>query len=227
MKRSQSIEALIQKSRDAFAQLRRDYDSSLKAQVVGEGLKIDIKNIFENLRSCLDYLAHELFEGYCTPAKLPNRLYFPIRQTDAEFDKAILQDFPSLQTKCPAVLQYLRSLQPYNLPWLGQFNHLNNSNKHQDLVEQTRTESRQTTVSRPGVGAISWPSGVIYSKGISIMGVPIDPETQLPIPNNEVLTTVTIWIDFRFKDFNLPVLPFIEESIKRIENIYREISKYC
>jgi hypothetical protein len=59
------------------------------------------------------------------------------------------------------------------------------------------------------------------------MGVPIDPKTQLPVPNNQVTTTVTTWVDFTFKEVGESVLPFIEKSISRVDSLYRELAKQC
>lgn len=224
MRRSKNIEALIRKSRGDFVELKKAYEASLHAKVISEDLKIDIKNIFENLRSCLDYLAHEVFDSCCTHVKHPDCLYFPIRYSRKEFDQAIDKDFPDLAHNKKAVFDFLESIQPYNDPWLGEFNQLNNANKHQDLVEQTRSESRQVSVSRPGSGSVTWGPGVTFGGGVSVMGVLIDPRTQLPVPNNMVKTEITIWVDFTFRENGKSVLPFIETSINSVERIYQELS---
>jgi hypothetical protein len=226
MKRADSIEAVLLKARQDFIDLKRAYELSLREKTVREDLKVEIKNIFENLRSCLDYIAHDVFEGLYPATKTPDRLYFPIRQTRLEFDQALKRDYPNIENANKAVYDLLEAIQPYHDQWLGQFNRLNNDNKHQDLVEQTRSEAQHVTVSRPGVGSVSWSPGVTFSGNVSVMGVPIDPKTQLPIPNNLVKTEVVIWVDFRFKDNGLSVLPFIETSLDRVETIFREIQKY-
>lgn len=225
MKRASSIEALLRKSQTVFADLKRAYDASLHEQHVREDLKVDIKNIFENLRSCLDYLAHDIFEAHCPSAKSPDRLYFPIRATITEFNQAVNRYYPGLQTTSSVVYGILESVQPYRDPWLDQFNQLNNDNKHQDLVEQTRTELRKVTVSRGG-GSVSWGPGVTFGGGVSVMGIPIDPRTQMPVPNNVAQTQVTIWVDFRFKDNGMSVLPFIEISLQKVEKIYRDLQPH-
>lgn len=227
MKRAASVEALIRKSREAFADLKKAYETSLHDRVVRDDLKVDIKNIFENLRSCLDYLAHELFEAFCGGAMKADRLYFPIRQTPAEFVQTMQRDYPGLQSNCKALYDILESMQSFRDPWLGQFNRLNNENKHQDLVEQTRTESRRVTVAGPGGGAVSWGPGVTFGSGVRVMGVPIDPRTQLPVPNNVVSTDITIWVDFRFREGGRSVLPFVDLSMDRVEKTYKIIAKYC
>lgn len=224
MKRAASIEALLKKSDALFSELKGAHEASLHEKRIREELKVDIKNIFENLRSCLDYLAHDVFEICCGSTK-PQRLYFPIRPSLAEFSQVIARDYPALPTANKLVYDILERAQPYNDPWLGHFNKLNNENKHHDLVEQTRTESRQVTVSHGG-GSVSWGPGVTFSGGVSVMGVPIDPRTQLPIPNNQVKTEIVTWVDFRFKENGLSALPFIEESIKKVENIFRQLQKH-
>lgn len=227
MKRATSVEAVIRKSREAFADLKKDYETSLHDRVIRDDLKVDIKNIFENLRSCLDYLAHELFEAFCGGATKADRLYFPIRQTPTEFKQTIQRDYPGLQSNCKALYDILESMQPFRDPWLGQFNRLNNENKHQDLVEQTRTESRLVTVTAPGGGAVSWGPGVTFGSGVRVMGVPIDPGTQLPMPNDTVSTNITTWVDFRFREGGQSVLSFIDMSIDRVEKTYQSIAEYC
>jgi hypothetical protein len=226
MKRTTSIDALLRRSRDGLAPLKVAYDKSLHEKTIGADLRIDIKNMFENLRSCLDYLAHEIFEVHCSAEQTSSRLYFPIRSSQAEFQQAIARDYPGINSKCPALVAYLETLQPFNAPWLGAFNRLNNLNKHQDLTEQVRTETKSVTVSSGG-GSVSWGPGVTFGSGVSVMGVPIDPRTQLPVPNNRVQTTITTWVDFKFTEINESAYPFIENSVRTVEGICQEIPKYC
>src|SRR2546430_12704272 len=118
MKRVASIEALLRKSNADFLELKAAYDSSLHEKHVREDLKVFIKNIFENLRSCLDYLAHDIFETHCATGKKPDRLYFPIRATSGEFALAVSKDYPNLQATAKAVYDTLEAAQPFHDPWL-------------------------------------------------------------------------------------------------------------
>lgn len=222
MKRAASIEALLKKANADFVDMKTAYGSSLHEKHVREDLKVAIKNIFENLRSCLDYLAQDIFETYCTGSEKPERLYFPIRTTADDFNRTIARDYPNLQESAKTVCVALDAVQPYREPWLGQFNKLNNHNKHQNLVEQTRTEIPRVTVSGRA-GSVSWGKGVTFGSGVSIMGVPVDPRTQMPVPNNVVKTEVVIWVDFRFKEIDQPVIPFVEASLLKVQNIFRDL----
>jgi len=219
MKRATSIEALLKKAKRDFGELKPAYEASLHEKHVREDLKVGIKNIFENLRSCLDYMSQDIFETHCGSAKKPDRLYFPIRPSYAEFVSAVSKDYPGLSANSNVVFAALEATQPYHDPWLGQFNKLNNHNKHQDLVEQIRTEMRHVTVSRGG-GSVSWGPGVTFGSGVSVMGVPIDPRTQMPVPNSVTETKVVTWVDFRFEKIDQPVLPFVESSLKKVEELF-------
>ena len=92
---------------------------------------------------------------------------------------------------------------------------------------KTRTESRRVDVKRPGQGSVSWGSGVRFGSGVRVMGVPIDPKTQLPVPNKEVTTTITTWVNFKFKEGGQSVLPFLEKSIGQVEDLYRALGEHC
>lgn len=222
MKRAPGIEALLKKATSDATDLKAAYEESLAEKHVNDDLKVSIKNIFENLRSCLDYMAHDAFDTLCGDTPKPSKLYFPIRSTPTEFQQAIARDFPGLAVASKAVYDVLEARQPYIDPWLGQFNKLNNHNKHQDLVEQTRTESRQVTVSRGG-GSVSWGQGVTFGGGVSVMGVPIDPRTQLPVPNTVARTEIVTWVDFRFREIDQSVLPFVDTSIANIKDMFSKL----
>lgn len=222
MQRASSIEALLKRATSDAAALQAAYQESLHAKHISDNLRVQIKSIFENLRSCFDYMAHDIFESQCGAAKKPSRLYFPIRQSAAEFQLAIASDFPGLAAAAPAIVAAVESVQPYNDPWLGKFNKLNNHNKHQDLVEQTRTEIRQVTVSN-GSGSVSWGPGVSFGPGVSVMGVPIDPRTQMPVPNDVTRTEVITWVDFRFAEVDEPVLGFVDASIRNSTNLFQAL----
>jgi hypothetical protein len=222
MKRSGSIEALLKRANSDFVSLKTSYEASLHEKHVREDLKVLIKIIFESLRSCLDYLAQDIFEAHCSASRKPDRLYFPIRSTTGEFSQALAKDYPGLQAASPRVSAVLEAIQPFNDPWLGLFNKLNNHNKHQDLVEQTRLEVKQVKVSTGG-GSVSWGPGVKFGSGVSVMGVPIDPKTQLPVPNSVVKTEVITWVDFKFKEIDKSVLAFVESSIQSITKIFNDL----
>ena len=225
MSREKSILALIKKCRDSMTSLKADYEDSLEAREVSEELRIDIKNILENLRSCLDYIARDVHNSFVSGSL--NRLYFPIRHTANEFQHAISHDFTGLYQSAPDVYAIMEQVQPYKDDWLGKFNRLNNDNKHEDLVEQTRTETKRVTVStKDGGGSVSWGPGVTFGSGVTVMGVPMDPRTQMPVPNTTTDIKVELWVDFKFSDNNESVIPFLDNSVDKVDSICKSIQNY-
>ncbi len=77
-----------------------------------------------------------------------------------------------------------------------------------------------------GGGGVSWGPGVSFGSGVRVMGVPIDPRTQLPIPNDQVKTEIVTWVDFKFKDNGESVIPFIQVSIQKVRDLHEQISKH-
>ena len=210
--RHPSIAALIARTQHDLTRIEGEYNGSLAAKQVSDSLRIDIKNQCENLRSILDYLAHDIRDRYCPPPE-KDRFYFPILPDKATFDSQVDKWFPGLRMASPQLVGYLESEQPFQPghEWLGSFNRVNNENKHANLVEQTRSEAKETRVSGPS-GQVSWGQGVTFGQGVSIMGVPIDPRTQLPVPSNLLRVEQITWVDFRFAGEEVSALRLLKQA---------------
>lgn len=226
MSRKIDIEALLKRATTTLQKIRSEYDSSLHSKTVSADLRIDIKDYFSNLRSILDYIAHDIVDNYCPNANPKNNLYFPIRADQHAFVAEMSRSYTDLITNNRKVYDILENLQPFKKDenkWLTFFNKLNNENKHEKLVAQIRTETKNVTVTGSGGGSVSWGPGVIFGSGVSVMGVPIDPRTQLPIPNNIVKTEIVTWVDFHFEDINVSAIWLTTESLKQISQIYSDL----
>lgn len=226
--RQVSIEALLNRADTQLRGIAGEYEKSLHAKAIDPSLRIDIKNMCENLRSGLDYIAADIRETHCPRAAAGKRFYFPILPDQQTFDKKVDEWFPDLRTSAPGVVTLLSAVQPFQPGnrWLGDFNQVNNENKHGDLIEQTRVEIQQTKVTGQAGGQVSWTSGVRFGQGVSIMGVPIDPNTQLPVPHPSVKVERTTWVDFHFKGINVSALGLLRAAlagVRRIEGSIRPL----
>jgi hypothetical protein len=218
--RRASIRALLTKADAQVGKIEAEYNKSLHAQAIDPALRIDIKNAFENLRSVLDYLAADIRERHCPTASSSDRFYFPILPDKKTFDSRVDQWFPGLRQSAPAVVSALEAVQPFQAgqEWLGHFNRVNNENKHGDLVEQTRVETQQTRVTGQG-GQVSWGSGVTFGSGVSVMGVSIDPRTQLPIPHPSIKVERITWVDFQFAGIGVSAIWLLKQALAGIGKI--------
>lgn len=228
--RADSIKAILDRSKQDLAKIEDEYNKSLSAKMIDSNLKIDIKNLCENLRSVLDYLAKDIHDKYCTKSATGERFYFPILPDKTQFGAQMLRWFPNLQATRPDLHSYLESIQPYNsnkTKWLGIFNRVNNENKHGDLIEQTRSETKQVKVTTHGVGEVSWnPNNVKFGSGVYIGGVPVDPRVQMPIPHPSQTVQIITWVDFRFAGIDVSALWLLKESYRGICEIVNEVQKY-
>lgn len=223
--RKSNIDALLSKAQDQLKAIRTEYDQSLNAQQIAPALKIDIKNLCENLRSALDYIAHDIREKHCPAANPRDRFYFPILPDAQAFARQANQWFPGLAAACPAVWTLLENIQPYQpgYQWLGRFNRLNNENKHGNLVEQTRQEVHRITATSSG-SSVSWdPASVRFGAGVYIGGVPVNPATQMPVPHQSQTVERAIWVDFQFADIGVSALSLLSDSGAGISDIAKRI----
>lgn len=227
--RINNIRALLERSNQDLSKIEEEYNKSLHAKSIDPNLKIDIKNYCENLRSVLDYLARDIRDKYCPSAKSNDRFYFPILPDGNQFSNQTQKWFPDLHKSCQDLYSFLESIQPYQsekTKWIGLFNKLNNENKHGDLVEQIRTESKQVKVDFQG-GSVSWnPSAVKFGSGVYIGGVPVNPNTQMPIPHPSQKVEIITWIDFKFQGINVSALWLLKESYAGIDNIATTIQEW-
>ncbi len=223
--RQVSTRALLTKVDTQVGKIEAEYNKSLHSQAIDPELRIDIKNACENLRSVLDYLAADIRERHCPTASASDRFYFPILPDKKTFDSRIDQWFPGIRQSAPALVAALEAAQPFQAgqEWLGQFNRVNNENKHGDLVEQTRVESQQTKVTGQGGGQVSWGPGVTFGGGVSVMGVPIDPRTQLPIPHPSIKVERITWVDFQFAGVGVSALGLLKQARAGIGKIEAEV----
>jgi hypothetical protein len=213
------INAVLNKAEKSLIDIENQYKKCLAEKNIPDDLLVDVKNCIDNLRSALDYLW----------VKIPNANksgHFPICNSENDFNN-------KTQKLNQTISNVLHKYQSFNGDeWLSNFGYIRNKNNHITLIPQKRQETRRVTVSNPQ-GSVSWGSGVTFGGGVSVMGVPIDPTTQMPIPNNITETRVEIWVDFLFdgisisSDFpkNVSVLPFLKKSFETVKTIIQDIEK--
>ncbi len=208
------IEAVLIRAKEQLNKIENAYGDALQSKSIPNELLVDIKDYLGNVRSALDYLACKIQS---------KNAYFPVANSVTDFT-ARVQDFPK---NTISILEGVQSYKSDN--WLSNFSLLSNKNKHVTLIPQTRTEIKETRITGPG-GKVSWGPGVTFGSGVSVMGVQIDPITQLPVQNNVVRTEIITWVHFIFdnSDFqnlpdNISALPFLKETFQKVVKIIKDI----
>jgi hypothetical protein len=103
----------------------------------GEINRVDIKNMLENMRSILDYLAQDILRSFKTRCgkKIKDKIYFPYGEKKSHFEKSIKDNLPGLNDYMPDVYGIIEGCQGYvcNNSWLHDLCYLTNDVKHNKL----------------------------------------------------------------------------------------------
>lgn len=138
-KRGEALGELLQVTHSATGRFLDHYlasDFGLREQC---RLRVELKNLLENHRSALEYVAHYMAEQ-CQPRPDPTRVQFPIgsrTDTASSFSTKLDRWFPGLRGIRPDVAAHLLSIQDCSgETWLTELAELTNFNKHHSLSEQ-------------------------------------------------------------------------------------------
>ncbi len=204
------IDALIDDADEQLRLVRGMYERSLREKEVPARLQTRIKNVVENQRSALEYLAHGIHQQFGDGERKP---YYPIVRSPVDFPSLFNQHLSGVAEYCPAVRDAIEVRQPYQegYEWLHYLALLTNENKHRRLTPQTRTEQVRVRVEMQGAGTVEYGPGVTFGSGVSIGGVPVDPATQRPVPSPTQTITETTYVDWVFDDPPLSALRTLEQ----------------
>lgn len=228
----QDIQSQLDRAKELLQELENACNTDLQAKDVSGKTKNLSQEVLLKIRHLLDQSVYKFFEKYYSPNlsgvdKKSAKVYFPIvsKKEDLKsvFGRAKMGD---VETKHQDFYKFIDSVQPYNQDYLW-LKHLADfaSKKHIRLTPQTKTETKRVTVSRGG-GSVSWGPGVTFGSGVSVMGVPIDPATQMPVPNNVVETKIENWVSFLFEDSDVNVLGLCKKSVEDGEKIVKKILEF-
>ena len=206
------IEALLLEAEAQLAQVRVLYEESLRLQTVSTALRVKVKNVLENQRSALEYLAYAIATAVANPGR---SVHYPLAPEITKFDASIDSRMPGVRLARPDVAAAIAMHQPFQPghQWLSSLRDLTNENKHQRLTPQVRAESLHISAG-PGGGYVGTPGGtgiglgqgasIILGPGASISFGGPGPILQQNI-NHEVI------VDWLFDPLGVSALATLEE----------------
>lgn len=154
--RESDIDSLLSHVEGDLTQIKSTYEQSLREKNIPASLQIDVKNVMENLRSCLDYMAQDIVENLIVPHRISSglsdlkRVYFPYGKDKQSFDRSVSRNLPDVEAIAPIVHALIESIQPHSCgsTWLYDFCSILNENKHNSLSPQERKERQTYKVGR-------------------------------------------------------------------------------
>jgi len=228
----QDIQSQLDRAKELLQALEKACDDDLRAKDVSGKTKNLSQEVLLKVRHLLDQTIYKFFEKHYLSSlsdtdKKSAKVYFPIVSKNDDL-KSVLgrAKMGDLETSHQDFYKLIDSVQPYNQDYLW-LKYLANyaSEKHIRLTPQTKAETKRVTVSRGG-GSVSWGPGVTFGGGVSVMGVPIDPATQMPVPNNITETKVENWVSFLFEGSDVNVLWLCKKSVEDGENIVKRVLEF-
>jgi hypothetical protein len=124
MKRYKDVLALIQESTKQYEEIKELYDKALREKSLD--IRIKVKNLMENLRSMLDYTAHDTYESVCRPHRQrlgkpdPRNTYFPYGRNENDFNSSVASSLPDLEVLSIPIFSLIKNVQPFisNNSWI-------------------------------------------------------------------------------------------------------------
>lgn len=235
MKRHEDVLALIQESTRQYEEVKESYDKALRDKSLD--IRIKVKNLMENLRSILDYTAHDIYESVCKQHQQksgkpdPRNIYFPYGRNEKDFNASIMNSLPDLEILSMPIFSLIQKAQLFtsNNPWICDLCSINNENKHDRLTPQVREEIETYTVKGPqgSVSIISNnPNVQVTSQpgAVRIFGVPAQftPEGIKTAPSH-LEHTRTIWVSFVFEGTSVNVLNLLKNAVPGVETLANSI----
>lgn len=229
MKRHSEALELLNAIRDNISDINKAYEEARHDEARENILRPKIKNCFEDLRSCLEYSAHDVWASYSQDVR---KIYFPYGRTKELFINSVNKNLPSLPDRSPSVYRLIESMQPFadESDWLIELCRHTNFNKHEGLSDQVRVNSA-TSVTTFGKLAIIEGEGVVNFHNCIYNGLPISKSGPLTIssslPVSEMAKNINIhvplarefdWVRFEIKGSLYDVLQLITLSHSKIKN---------
>lgn len=235
----ENAKELVEYCKTTLKKIEKAYDESLVNKEIKTTLLIEIKNFMENLRSALDYTAHELYDKYCHSSNPNPSIYFPYAWGTCDkgrfqAEEIIENKIPGLTASRPDIVAKIETYQHFDDPrnnWLPVFMDLNNKNKHQELTAQVIKERKKLKISSEGRtmtlgGRMSISKGYQMKMGkMIILGGQSFDANNPPITSGEGTIEIITWSSFHFSTNNVLVLPFLEQALNGTENIINELSE--
>jgi len=232
MKRKDSIDALLLRSKKILEEIESFYDKNKKEKIISDDLKTNVMFCILCLHSVLHYLSREIIEMSDikrTDKELRN-LSFPIRSNTMDFRGFMSANYTRLDSISPELYKYLESIQPYQNTlnqWLSEFNKLANEHKHNDLVPQIKESIPVIDFGGPIVsgGFVSISKGAFVNGKIVKKSFVIEPNKKPPVEAKEYFENLTVydWEEIIFETNSKPVLQSLIIVHSNIDKIYQKI----
>ncbi len=224
---------MLDRADELLRALEDEYNACLQTHNVTERSRNLTHEVLEKLRNTLDHTMRIGWEKYIAPTLSKQeikraRVYFPIADDLNSFQSIFGRGgMGNLHKAHKDAHDFLLKKQPFSSEenqWLGILAQITAEGKHVRLTPQKRIETRRIKVSRGEGSNVSWdPSSVRFGAGVSVVGAPVDPNTQRIVPTPGVTEQVEVWVSFIFDDYGVNALGFCKEACQKTRALIQEM----
>ncbi len=236
----ESSRVLLSQIPSSLATLQAEYKKCTASLSVSSEFRVQTQNFLNQLRSAMDYLAHEVVR-FCSSR--PGKVYFPIAKKDISkksFEAKLRKWLPGIEVNRPDIWSFLIQVQHFNQgnDWISAFHELSNSNKHVKLSKMAVAGCDSVLIclnGRPamqigdrGYGSIELRDGasLVIRSGSNQAAIhgpqTINHNTRLLLHADHGLDVVSsTWTEFKFDEY--PQQP----AIIFLEIVEREVRRIC
>lgn len=223
---SSRIHVLLRKIDEHLEEVCEHYEEDLESKELSDELVYAIGAVVQDCQRALDWTASAVKRKYIPKTRW--KPYFPLVQESEQFRPELRKQLGDLFDVAPEVAEAIRRHQPYRKgkAVLGYLHKLARVEKHEDFTPQTRAVTRRVEARNAG-GVVSWdPDAVTFGgPGVRIGGIPVDPRTQLPVPSPSQIVQEMHYVDWRFVDPPVSVLPTLEDLARLTGAAVRDVRR--
>jgi hypothetical protein len=227
------VDVLLRKIDEAVETVRGHYQADLAAKEVSDDLLYAVRQTIQDCQSALDWTATAVKEKHIAASQW--HPYFPLVRVPGDFAAELEKQLKGLAACKPQIAAAFERHQPYQngKAELGYLHTLAKVNKHRDFTAQTREETRWIEVPGPGGSSIGFQpagpgqAGISFGEGVrvSLGGVPVNPKTLQPLGGGPKPYHETVYVDWRFNDPEVSVLPTLATLAGLVRGAVEDINR--
>lgn len=235
MMRKQGIDELLDDVKETISIIDREYERTNEDLSVKELLKIKIKHALEDMRSCLDYIANDIYDEliYVDGTK-KIAIHFPYGKDENSYKSMTGRYFKGLESKNEKLYDAIISIQPFRCGsmWLYNLCKMTNTNKHEDLIGQKRITKAKLNIAGMGIAMFENFSGNenITFSGCNFNGIEQEDDIfikngKINAGNNEDIVDFKLNTEFYFENTDINCIKLVKDSYLGISKLVDEVYK--
>lgn len=237
--RKSGIAELLGDVKETITVIDNEYTKANEDLSVKEFFKIRIKHALEDMRSCLDYVANDIYDEifYANDGSKKPDIHFPYGKDENAFKSMLGRYFKDLKEKNNELYDEIISIQPFKCGsmWLYDLCKTTNTNKHEDLLGQDRKTKADLNIAGANFGFDNFSeNGTVLFTGCTFNGIKqkddiIIQNGKLSAGNNEDIVDFEMDTKFFFKDTDINCIDLVKDSysgiLKFVDEVYRILNK--